>query len=276
MKVKRIFLRSALLLFGASCFVCSCQQSTGDQSQGDEALAWDSVVVDTTAMLTDDAHGPKAEIHLNIKYASGKKASNVNDSLIGCGLLSPDYLAVEKDKSMTVPEAVRLFVRRYVADYVKDYGALYAKDKEHGASYNLQYSCNTSVAMPLSGIVNYVAEVYSFAGGAHGMNITIAKNFDAATGKMMKLSDVFVPGYEEGLKELIVKELCAKLDAKDLEQLQQKGVFVGMEPYVPDNFIVGDGQVTFVYCDTEIAPHAVGELRVDLKGGEVKKLMKSE
>lgn len=261
-------------MFAVAGIISSC--SGKSEKPEEEALAWDSIVVDTTTTLTTDSHSPKAEIHLNIKYALGKKSKSVNDSLLVSGLLSPDYLILNKDKKMEVPEAVRHFVARYLNDYKKDFGALYEKDKEHGSSYNLQYSCNTHVEEQPTGIVNYVAEVYNYSGGAHGMNISIAKNFDRETGKIQKLSDTFVPGYEEGLKELIVKELCNKFDVKDLQELQAKGIFVGMEPYVPENFINKEKEMEFIYCDTEIAEHAVGELRVTIPLKKLKDMLKSK
>lgn len=257
----------------ASCFfACGGKEQPADL----EALTWDSIVCDTTARLTDDQQSPMAEIHLNIKYADGKKAGAINDSLLTCGILTPDYLTLSEDKKMTVAQAVSYFTNNYIRDYQRDFGALYAKDKEHTASYNLQYSCNTHVEEQPSGVICYSAEVYNFAGGAHGMNITITKNFDLKTGKVMRLSDVFVPGYEEGLKELITKELCKKFSVKDLQGLQEKSIFVGMEPYVTENFLNFDDKVVFVYCDTEIAPHTVGEISIEIPKKQMKNLLKSE
>ena len=241
---------------------------------GVEHLAWDSIVKDTTVMLCDEADSPSAEIHLNIKYADGKHAQAVNDSLLRSGILTPDYLSLEeKDKKMNVAEAVKLFVDSYMADYKENFGELYGRDPEHSASYSLQYSCQTDV-MDRGNIISYVAQVYNYAGGAHGMNFTIVKNIDAKTGKIMKLGDVFVPGYEEKTKELILEKMLKKFEAKDLEGLREKGIFNGIEPYVPTNFILGDDEVEFIYCDTEIAPHAVGEIRIAVPRRQLDDLLK--
>lgn len=256
--------------------MCLCCCSGKNTPTNNEDLTWDSIICDTTAKLTDDIHSPMAEIHLNIKYADGKKASVINDSIITAGILTPNYWEIySKDKKMDISQAASLFVNMYLKDYVNSYRPLYEKDKEHTASYNLQYSCNTHVEQQSSGTVCYIAEVYNYAGGAHGMNITIAKNFDTKTGKVLRLADVFVPGYEEPLKELITHAICERFDVKDLQALQQKSIFLGIEPYVPENFINRDEEVVFIYCDTEIAPHSIGEIRIPLNKKKLKDILKT-
>ena len=68
--------------------------------------------------------------------------------------------------------------------------------------------------------------------------------------------------------------MLKKFEAKDLEGLREKGIFNGIEPYVPTNFILGDDEVEFIYCDTEIAPHAVGEIRIAVPRRQLDDLLK--
>jgi len=245
-----------------------------DVKEGGEAdLAFDSIIKDTTVSLTNEISSPKAEIHLNIKYATGKNATVVNDTLLRSGILTPDYLANCQAKQ-GVSQALDSFLIKYIADYRNDLGRLYAMDKEHSTSYNIQYSCNTDVHSGRKDIFNYIAEVYSYAGGAHGISMTIAKNIQKETGKILKLSDVFVPGYEQTLNDLIVEKFLKKFDVKNLKELQEKGVFVDMEPYVSENFIIKDDEISFIYCDTEIAPHAMGEITVEIDDKDLKQILK--
>jgi hypothetical protein len=247
----------------------------GGNASNDEAekeLSFESVVRDTTVKLSNDPSSPQAEIHLNILYATGKNAATVNDTLLRSGILTPDYLSASGSK-MDAVEAIDSFIIKYAADYKQDFGRLYAADKEHATSYSLQYSCNTKADDGRKGIINYIAEVYSYAGGAHGINMTIAKNINKESGKILKLSDVFVPGHEQTLKELIVEKLCKQYDAKDLKGLQEKGLFVNMDPYVSENFILQDDNIVFIYCDSEIAPHAVGEIKVEIDDSDLKQIL---
>ena len=63
-------------------------------------------------------------------------------------------------------------------------------------------------------------------------------------------------------------------DVNDLEGLQEKGVFVDGQVYVSDNFIYGDDDITFIYCEDEIAPHSIGEVRVKIDIDDLKRLMR--
>ena len=257
-----------ILLMG---IITACGGKT-DSNEAEAELAFERIVKDTTIQLTSDASSPQAEVHLMIHYATGKNAATVNDTLLRSGILTPDYLSASGSK-MSAVEAVDSFLIKYAADYKQDFGRLYAMDKEHGTSYSIQYSCNTKVENGRKGIINYIAEVYSFAGGAHGVNTTIVKNINTETGKILKLSDVFVPGYEQGLEDLIVEKLCKQYEVKDLKGLQEKGLFVGIDPYVTENFILDNGEITFIYCDSEIAPHAMGEIKVELDDNDMKHIL---
>lgn len=91
---------------------------------------------------------------------------------------------------------------------------------------------------------------------------------------MITAADVFTEGYEQPLADLIVGKLCKQQGVKTLKALQEKGFFVDIEPYASDNFILGDGEITFIYVDSEIAPHEAGEQRITLNDDELESLYK--
>lgn len=250
----------------------SCKQQKAENEIDTDRWTFDSIVVDSIVNLSTIQNSPTAEIHLNIKYATGKKSEKINDSILHCGILIPDYLALISTP-LSPQQALDTFLVKYIADYKKSYGDLYARDKEHGASYNMKYSCNTHVTS-FRGMFCYVAEVYYYAGGAHGQNLTIVKNIDSSTGQIIRNIDLFVPGYEERLTELIVEKLCKRFKADNLKDLQDKGIFMVADPYVTENVLIGEKSFTFIYCDTEIAPHTMGEIRVDVERDEVKDIMR--
>jgi hypothetical protein len=113
-----------------------------------------------------------------------------------------------------------------------------------------------------------------YGGGEHSVTSTIAKNIEVNTGKVITAADVFAEGFEQPLADLIVKKLCKLQDVKTLKELQEKGFFVDIEPYASDNFILGDGEITFIYVDSEIAPHEAGEIRVTLNDDELESVVK--
>ena len=123
-------------------------------------------------------------------------------------------------------------------------------------------------------MLNYIARIYLFGGGEHGITQTIVKNFDVKTGHLYTLDDVFVSGYEIFVKEKIIDKLAGKYDVKSLDELREKYIFADGNVYVPDNFILDDDLLTFIYCEDEIAPHDFGEIRVEFDKGELKKYLR--
>ncbi len=268
---KNLFISVLPLTMIGVLFACGNGHSDNSKESGE--ISFESIVVDTMVNLTSAPNSPKAEIHLNILYAQGKESNTLNDSLLRTGILSPDYLAMAAHP-LDVPMAVDSFVIRYVNDYRRDYGRLYNQDREHGSSYQVQYSCNTFLKKGTDRVTNYVAEIYYYGGGEHGQQLTVIKHFNPENGRMVKPSDLFADGYEQAIADLLVERLCKENDAKDLKELKKKNIMMGQDPYMPDNFLVEDGQITFIYNESEIAPHAKGEIRITLKDNELKDILK--
>lgn len=240
-----------------------------------EGLEFDSITTDTTVRLVeDDAQSPTCHIRLSIQYAKGgKQADAINDSLLRSGLLVPDYLALSREH-ITMRHAVDSFVKRYIADYLKDMAPLYRQDKDHATSYNCEYIVSTTTRNGRDNMLSYVADTYSFAGGAHGFSQTLIRNFDASTGKRITLTDIFVPGFEQRLCDKIVERMCKKFDAEDIEGLREQVIFEGIDPYPTDNFVLGKDEITFIYVEDEIAPHAVGEISIAIPYSDLEDLLR--
>lgn len=272
--MKRTFLCDISILIAAIALFFSCGGGNNKTSLDKaENIEFDSIIVDTIVPLTASPQSPESELHLRILYAKDNKLKAVNDTIIKSDILSAGFLP-QADRIKTVDEAVKAFVSNYIKSYKEDFGMLYAQDKEAGASFNTQYSCKTYVRNEKPGIINYITEIYNYSGGAHGANATIAKNIDVKSGKIIRLSDIFVPGYEKGLTDIIVSGLCDMFDVKNFGELQEKAIFMNMDAYVTDNFIMTDDGIEFIYVDNEIAPHAVGEIRVMIENGDMKNLLK--
>ena len=109
---------SAVMLFAAICVAFS---SCGSQSRGAsdaDSLVFDSIVVDTVAMLEGDS-SLKCEINMNILYASGGNSAAVNDTIMNSGIFNPNiYKPLAKaDSGITMRQAVDKFVAAYIANY---------------------------------------------------------------------------------------------------------------------------------------------------------------
>ena len=261
-------------MFWLAALVVTACGNNGEQTvKKASGIDLDSITVDTTVALIDEPDAPKAHIHLSMVYGKGDDSKALNKAIVHASLLTPDYMGLLSD-NVSVSQAVDSFVVNYISDYQRDYAPLYRADREHRQSYESEFICHSSVLNNREGIVSYIARSNTYGGGEHSVSSTIVKNIEVKTGKILTADDFFVPGYEQRLTDLIIEELCRQQDASSLKDLQEKGFFVGIEPYATDNFILGDGEITFVYVDSEIAPHETGEVKVTLPESKLNDLMK--
>lgn len=267
----RIHSKSIVLLL-TSAILSACGGGNG-QTAKFSGMEFDSIVVDSTVALSHSNGSPTCHVSLSVQYAKGEKAELINDTLLRSGILTPDYLSLGNEK-LTVKQAVDSFMNRFVYDYLHDYGDLYRADTKHASSYNCSYIVKTRTCNGAKNILNYIATIQTYAGGAHEIKQTIARNFDVKTGQMLQLDNLFITGADSQLEDIIVAEMADDFDVNGLEGLQEKGVFVDGQVYVPDNFIYGDDDITFIYCEDEIAPHSIGEIRVKIDSDDLKRLMK--
>lgn len=267
----RIHSKSIVLLL-TSAILSACGGGNG-QTAKFSGMEFDSIVVDSTVALSHSKGSPTCHVSLSVQFAKGEKAELINDTLLRSGIFTPDYLSLGNEK-LTVKQAVDSFMNRFVYDYLHDYGDLYRADTNHASSYNCSYIVKTRTCNGAKNILNYIATIQTYAGGAHEIKQTIARNFDVKTGQMLQLDDLFITGADSQLEDIIVAEMADDFDVNDLEGLQEKGVFVDGQVYVPDNFIYGDDDITFIYCEDEIAPHSIGEIRVKINIDDLKRLMR--
>lgn len=266
---------SACIVFSVLSIICSCGGASESERKSADSIKFDSIKVDSALFLTEDTAGPRCHVSLCITYAIGKNAEHINDSIIRSGILCPDYFSITSEK-ISVKEAADSFVTKYLNDYKNDYGELYKADKTHANSYNCEYIVKTYISQESEQYYTYIANIYSYGGGAHGNSIVITKNIDANNGKIVSLKDIFVPGYESELNELIVNNLCKMYKVKDLKGLNEKTIFMGIDVYPSDNFIIDDNGITFIYSPDEIAYHAAGEIRVTISNSELEDLFKKK
>lgn len=232
----------------------------------------DSVVIDTAVALGSAADAPKCELSLHMHYLKDQKMHATNAELLRDGMYVADYLQLE-NPDLNVPALVDSFASRYLSEYRQEYGALYRSDTGHAASYNCTYRVHSHFEDAGGGIMNNIADIYTYGGGAHGIRQTIVHNIRTKDGSIVGLHDLFKADATDELKALITQQLCKQFKVKDLDELHKKGILTDGAAYVPENFLLTKKAVTFIYGEDEIAPHSVGEIRVSLSRSDLKKLM---
>lgn len=249
-----------LLIWGLSS--CGTNESS-------KKISFDNVAVSKDIALSKGSDSPRCRISINVNQATGNdsRAKAVNAAIIE----KLFYL-----ENLTVRQAVDSFANEYARNYTETLAKLYKEDKdvpERRPWYEYNYTLNTEVKEGRTGVMVYIASLDYFEGGAHGINQKIVMNFDAETGKMLSLADILVPGYESRLNEILLSSLEEKVGVKGIDKLHEKGYLYSMNIFTPDNFILGDEGITFIYNVYEIAPYSKGLTELNVSYSDINDLL---
>ena len=255
--------------------ICSCGKA--DIGEG-EPVETDSIAVDTTATLTNRPNSPTCKVHIDIKTPTNlpkgeakKTPSNLPKGEAMFSLLSSILpLNVETaylPKTNSIDRVLHIFLKQYVEDYQRD-GRLILDQEPGNEGLNWEYRVKTDVRRYREGVLAYIAKVHTFEGGLYPIDQTVVRNISEKDGRILSIYDILVPGYDKTLVEEVVKQLTEDYQVDDIEGLREKGLFIGIEPYLPDNFILGDGAIQFIYQADEIASHTLGEIKVTVRIGD--------
>lgn len=249
-----------------------CMVLCGCKNKDDVNSLFKEVVVNRNMALTDATHSPACTIDIQVKYLDekSKRAERINNTI---------QQRIFNLQQQSMQQAVDAFVKQYTDSYRENMMPLYRDDQhdtERQAWYEYQYKLETTVAPGLNDAIVYRVKLMTYEGGAHPNHQTMVMNFDADSGQLLKLNDIFVTGYEQPLCDMLLSELMRKTNSKNMDELHDKGYLMTMDLYVPDNYILGTKDVTFYYNPYEIAPYATGDTELTISYGQLKAIMKKQ
>lgn len=118
---------------------------------------------------------------------------------------------------------------------------------------------------------NYQISYYSFRGGAHGIQTLSNIVFDNKTGEVVREEDLFTPGYQEPVAQLLRLAVKSSMEEEDPELMQ----LVQLELVVPNgNFCVREDGVEWLFQPYEVGPYALGIVSATLSWEELKPFLK--
>ena len=261
MKYKEIMAAIAVATIWTAC--------GGDSSGG--GLDFETVKVEKTVGITGEAGAPQCSVSLQLAAAKGEPAERtktINETV------AQQLLNIE---GVGLKQAADSFANQYTSDYRQNFAPLYREDRGDAAKrawYEYHYNITSETKKGRKGVTVYSAAIDYYEGGAHGINQRIVMNFDNATGQMLTLADVFVPGYHQTLCDLLLEALMEKVGAKDVDELKAKGYLYATDMFAPENFELGEETATFVYNPYEIAPYAEGIIELVIDNDDLKDLWK--
>ncbi len=263
MKYSRLYsIISKALLVILIMVISSCSKNNTKE------IRFDNITVHKFVNIDNSPSSPRCKVDIQLMYAVGKDAVSRTIN----GIIIDKVFDMRK---MTAKAAVDSFTKRYLRDYKTNFTAFYNEDKSNPDKkdmYNFYFRLKSSKQEGKDHIINYMVDESFYEGGAHDTRQTIALNFNPVTGREITIDDVFVPGYENKLNDILLGALLKKTGSKDLDELKSKGFFVATHIFAPE-FILGDDEITFIYNPYEIAPYAMGRIDVKIKYSDVKDIL---
>lgn len=231
----------------------------------------DSLQVDTTIYLQEGKASPSCHLKLDYLYLKPASEQDTLAQLINQQLLSIAFGS--KYAHNSPQEFVANFTNDYLKDYRGDVEELYQADVKNGMTpedtpswYNYEYDFQSSLKKGADDVWNYTLLSFMYTGGAHPNTIRQCLNIDATTGALITKESLFDMDHEKEICRLIeqalIKEANQRLDTDTItsvQGLQENGILLDTDLFIPDNFLLKKDGVTFVYNRYEIAPYAAGD-----------------
>lgn len=244
-----------------------------ENKNGDNDISFETVTSDKTVVLSNDENSPSCRVHLKLEEATpeaGHRGELINEAII------KKFLDPHGEKDMKT--AVEKFMNTYIDNYKKTMLPLYNQDRndpKKRAWYEFHYILETATQKGAKNIMTYLVTIDYYEGGAHGVNLLQTLNFNMSTGLLLTLNDIFASGYEQPLKEILMKALKAKTGCTTIRALREKGYLRAMELFPSENFILDSETITFIYNPSEIASYELGSIQLVIPYNEVSRLIKN-
>lgn len=183
--------------------------------------------------------------------------------------LTAEYFG-EEYAGLDPAEAIKAYTDDITAEY-RDENLGIAQDIEDGKIPSMTLRHEEYIKGEMYGshknIFSYKTSKYVFAGGAHGMTAETAFNFDMKTGEPVVETDFFKEGYNRKLTGLLSAHL-----PEALESPADTSMMFIREIEPNGNFCVSKEGVTYIYNQYEIAPYAMGIIRITIPWEELEGL----
>jgi hypothetical protein len=167
--------------------------------------------------------------------------------------------------------ALRNMKQAFSENYISSNEDLY-KSPEAGPSLNWESLEHMHILFNEKQFLSYYIIRYVFTGGAHGLEMYDFSNVNLFNGKPIELKDIFIPGYEPALSDILTKKFRDISGLKPGQALKDAGFFTDTVKPV-DNFYLTANGIGFFYNHYEIAPYANGPSNCFLDFGELKPLL---
>ena len=244
---------------------------TGCRNDDEGKLTFEMLESEKTIRLSNEELSPVCNVSLKLPCAtkeSGEVGKNINEAVV---------YRLFNQADMGMQGAMDQFAEAYTMSYKTNMLPLYNADRADTTKrswYEFHYIINATTEQTSKRTLAYLATIDYSEGHANSIHQLIPLNFKVETGKEIRMKDIFVDGYETQLPPVLLKALMEKTESQNLDQLKEKGYLDQVEMYVPENFIVSDNTITFIFNPSEIASFELGTIELVLTYAQLKKFVK--
>lgn len=266
----KIALKQLLFVAGSlsAFFLSAC--TAGTPSAKKMPLRFETFSAEEISVLECDPKKPSLNISVDLRYAADPGNPQAS-ALINREILTAALVASGEETTLKLSPDFARTVENYIAAEVKSYQDAWTEiynDWGHSNGAENVISIHGNTRAIIENTIIYGIEVGRDMGGAHPLYCKYFLNFDAASGKRLGLNDLFKPGYEKALTELLTRK------AMNLENVALKSK-LSCEPKPTENFIVEADGILFYYNPYDIAPYSRGPISLKLRYSELAKLLKN-
>lgn len=225
-------------------------------------MEFSPVTVERTVGIDDSQDAPQCRVRLDILQA--KNATSEAGRLINEAIVRKIFDLEE----LSIQAAADSFANTYTRDYRQNMAPLYREDRSDEAKhawYEYHYNVSTEVRSEAKDVTSYLITIDYYEGGAHGITQMLTMNFDSKTGRQIQLTDIFGADYEATVNDRLLEALYDKTGERTQEALHQRGYLYSMDMFIPENYIIGDDKVTFIFNPYEIAPYSEGRIELEVE-----------
>jgi hypothetical protein len=249
-----------LPLFFSAAF---CRQNT--ERNNVQPLGYEMITIEKSYSKGKSIEEFPSYCRLRYPHFYGGKSANAINNIIESWIADSTSIRLDDDRSG------RKSVEKLAEEFLHKYDTF---RKESRTRMPYQFDLTGAVLLNRAGLLTLDLSFYSYTGGAHGMNHTGYMVLDSGSGRRLWLKDLFFPGYERRLNELVdarfrqIKGL-SKSDRLD----EEEGGLVENSIHYNNNFAVTDKGVLFFYNVYEIAPYINGPTELKLAWRELKDVL---
>lgn len=282
---KRTILNAALACGAVACLsIQSCQNTETAKPAKVSSIQADTLV----ALKAGDKASPKCKVSIDYMYLEAGDEKDSISAIINSRIQSIAF--GDAYGKMSPKEAIPAVVGKYTKDYRDKLTKFYEADIHNGvkpedipAWYNYEYEITSELSLNNDSIWNFSVSTFTDTGGAHPNTTIKWVNLLAKSGKVLTKNVVFRKDKEKEIIDLILKHLIDEVNQRletdtitSLEGLKQNGALLDVELYIPDNFLLLEDRISFLYNRYDIAPYSMGEFIIDVPYAEIETMLNRE